>query len=61
MNWKNILALAVLTTPVAYCTVDDQRNTTNLKITCIQEHGEWHKTRGGYCEFKERSDAQKTM
>jgi hypothetical protein len=38
LNWKTILALAVLVVPLAYCEMDAQRQRSAEKIACI-EHG----------------------
>jgi hypothetical protein len=41
MHWKVILALAVLTAPLAYCEVESQRLKSAERIACIQAGGEW--------------------
>jgi hypothetical protein len=53
LNWKTLLALAVLTTPLAYCEMDAQRQRSAEKIVCIENGGEWRSTWGGTCEFKQ--------
>jgi hypothetical protein len=52
MNWKTILALAALCTPLAYCSVEHNREYSKQKITCIKNKGEWDSGWGGYCDFK---------
>ena len=55
MDWKAILALAVLAAPVAYCTVDDQRaireHEAVLAKSCFEAGGNWSQGWGGYCEM----------
>lgn len=44
MDWKTILALALLAIPLAYCTIEDtrERERTRLEIetACIAQKGE---------------------
>lgn len=51
MDWKAILALAVLVVPLAYCEIDRQRQQSNEKIVCFQEGGEWTNAWGSTCKF----------
>lgn len=56
MDWKAILALALLAAPVAYCTVEETRSreSTRLQIeaACIEQRGEL--TFSGKCTFPEQ-------
>jgi hypothetical protein len=52
MNWKTILALAVLCVPLAYCSVQHDKELSNLKIACLHNKGEWVVGWGGYCDFE---------
>lgn len=49
MDWKTILALAVLAIPLAYCSVEDARITNDQKIMCIENKGNWT---GKSCRFE---------
>lgn len=49
MDWKNILALAALAIPLAYCSVEDARITNDQKIVCIEKRGNWS---GKTCIFE---------
>jgi hypothetical protein len=41
MDWKAILALAVLAAPLAYCEMNTQSMKHNERIACIQAGGNW--------------------
>ena len=51
MDWKIILALAVLVMPMAYCEMDRQRQSTIEKVACFEQGGEWTRVWGGTCKF----------
>lgn len=53
MDWKTVLALAVLVAPLAYCEIDAQRQRTAEKIACIENGGKWRLYWGGTCEFEQ--------
>lgn len=50
--WKEILALAVLVLPLAYCSVENTRETARtrsaIEIACIEQRGE---LQYGKCTF----------
>jgi hypothetical protein len=54
MEWKTILALALLAVPLAYCTLEDSRQRVNahaeVEKACIAQKGEI--TLGGKCTFE---------
>lgn len=41
MDWKAILALAVLVTPVAYCQSAEEAAKREVQIECLKLGGEW--------------------
>ena len=53
MDWKDILALALLAIPLAYCTVEDSREKARsrsaIEIACIEQRGEL--SFNGKCTF----------
>ena len=49
IDWKMILALAVL---VTYCEIDAQKLRTSEKIACIEKSGTWKSSYGGLCVFE---------
>ena len=52
MDWKAILALAVLVAPLAYCETSHQSNRSAERIACIQAGGEWRTgLSGAGCQF----------
>ena len=52
MDWKAILALAVLVAPMAYCEMNLQSSKSAERIACIQAGGEWGKGwRPNSCSF----------
>jgi hypothetical protein len=54
MNWKTILALTVLVTPVAYCSLKMEEARYESQVAkahaCAQSGGFWTDSWGGYCE-----------
>jgi len=54
MDWKAIMALAVLVCPLAWCAVDDARQTkerdARIAEACLAAGHMWHSTWGGWCE-----------
>ena len=56
MDWRNILALAVLAAPLAWCTAvtenDKRRVRAELQIACISAGGSWTNSWGGECTMK---------
>jgi len=54
MDWKTILALAVLVAPLAYCGahMDDSRWQSRARIAeaCFAAGGTWTDSWGGSCE-----------
>ena len=52
MDWKAILALAVLVAPVAYCEMNAQQSKSAERVACIQAGGEWGSSWSGVgCKF----------
>ncbi len=51
MNWKTVLALAVLAMPLAYCELESRKFESEEKIACIEKRGEWSSSYGGTCDF----------
>lgn len=51
MDWKTIIALAVLVLPIAYCEAAIQKQRSIEKIACFQEGGKWSIISGGTCTF----------
>lgn len=49
--WKNILALAILITPIAYCESESVKVRNQIQSDCQALRGEWN-VFGHYCEFK---------
>jgi len=53
MEWKGILALAVLALPISYCTILDTQERSAarkaVEIACIEQRGEI--TYNGKCSF----------
>lgn len=52
INWKNIIALSVFVTPLAYCNIKAERQRAAERIACIETGGEWRSIWGGTCEFE---------
>ena len=54
MDWKAILALAVLVAPVAYCEMNAQQLKSAERVACIQAGGEWGSSWSGVgCRFSD--------
>lgn len=55
MDWKAILALALLAVPLAYCTIEDtrerERSRSAIETACIEMQGEL--TFNGKCTFQD--------
>lgn len=51
MDWKTIIALAILVLPIAYCEAVTQKQRSIEKIACFQEGGQWSSLWGGTCTF----------
>lgn len=52
MDWKAILALAVLIAPMAYCEMNAQQSKSAERVACIQAGGEWRSSWSGVgCRF----------
>jgi len=41
MDWKVIVAIALLVMPLTYCEVGRQRLVTQEKIACLEQDGNW--------------------
>lgn len=56
IDWKHIIALAILVLPITYCTMEETKRRANkateLQLACIAGKGNWEVSWGGYCEFK---------
>jgi hypothetical protein len=54
MDWKAIMALAVLVCPLAWCAADDARQAkerdARVAEACLAAGHMWHSTWGGWCE-----------
>jgi hypothetical protein len=57
MDWKAILALAVLTTPIAYCTMNqvraEEESNALIAEACLESGHIWHPGWGGWCGARE--------
>lgn len=54
MDWKVIIALAILVTPMAYCEMDSRRSKATERVACIQAGGEWRTQWSGVgCRFSD--------
>jgi len=52
MDWRTIMALAVLALPLTYCEVRTQDFGHKEKLACIEKQGSWQVTkRGKTCVF----------
>ncbi len=51
VNWKTVLALAVLAMTLAYCELESRKFESEEKIVCIEKRGEWSNSYGGTCNF----------
>jgi hypothetical protein len=49
MDWKAILALAVLVAPMAYCQSVDEAEKRKAQVECHRLSGEWTHAWGGRC------------
>lgn len=56
MDWRNVLALAVLAAPLAWCTAvtenDMRRVRAEMQMACISAGGSWTNFWGGECTMK---------
>jgi hypothetical protein len=54
MDWKAILALAVLVVPMAWCVADDGRQAkardARIAEACLAAGHMWNSSWGGWCE-----------
>lgn len=57
INWKHIIALAILVLPVTYCTLEQVKlranKETEIQLACIDAKGNWETSWGGFCEFNQ--------